>query len=56
MKIAKNVYNAKSNGWLCETDDTLPGFGIADLKDRSIWALFLRPQFESKGIGGNCVI
>ena len=27
------------------------GFAIADLKENNIWALFLDPEFEGKGIG-----
>jgi GNAT superfamily N-acetyltransferase len=27
------------------------GFAIADLKENNIWALFLDPKFEKKGIG-----
>lgn len=27
------------------------GFAIADLKENNIWALFIHPEFEKKGIG-----
>ena len=42
---------ARGKGWVCEIDDTIIGFSIADLKDNNIWALFLRPEYEGKGIG-----
>jgi GNAT superfamily N-acetyltransferase len=46
------VYITKrGKGWVCEIDDHIVGFSIADLKDNNIWALFLRPEFERKGIG-----
>lgn len=39
-------------GWLAETEDgTVAGFAIADLRGRSIWALFVHPDFEGQGIG-----
>lgn len=41
----------RGKGWVCEVDGEIVGFAIVDLKEHNIWALFLRPQFESKGIG-----
>jgi len=41
----------RGKGWVCETDGQLAGFAIADLKENNIWALFLRPEYEGKGIG-----
>ena len=41
----------RGKGWVCEIDNQIVGFSIADLKDNNIWALFLRPEFEKKGIG-----
>lgn len=41
----------RGKGWVCEVDETIVGFAIADLKENSIWALFLQPGFEGKGIG-----
>jgi uncharacterized protein with PhoU and TrkA domain len=31
----------RGKGWVCEVDDTIVGFAIADLVDKNIWALFL---------------
>ena len=42
---------ARGKGWVCEIGDTIVGFSIADLKDNNIWALFLRPEYEGRGIG-----
>jgi GNAT superfamily N-acetyltransferase len=41
----------RGKGWVCELADTIVGFAIADLQGRNIWALFMRPEFERKGIG-----
>lgn len=41
----------RGKGWVCEDEGRIVGFGIADLTGRSIWALFLRPDYEKKGIG-----
>ena len=43
--------NVRGKGWVCEVDNTIVGFAIADLKDNNIWALFINPEFEHKGIG-----
>ena len=41
----------RGKGWVCEIENEIVGFSIVDLKDHNIWALFLRPEFEKKGIG-----
>ncbi|AZA80122.1 N-acetyltransferase [Chryseobacterium sp. G0186] len=41
----------RGKGWVCEADQILVGFSIVDLKENNIWALFLHPDFENKGIG-----
>ncbi|NEU08181.1 GNAT family N-acetyltransferase [Flavihumibacter sp. R14] len=41
----------RGKGWVCEIDHEIVGFAIVDLKDKNIWALFLRPEFEKQGIG-----
>lgn len=41
----------RGKGWVCEVDNLIVGFAIADLQDHNIWALFLRPEYERKGIG-----
>ncbi len=47
----KEFITVRGKGWVCEIDNQIVGFAIADLKDNNIWALFLRPEFEKKGIG-----
>jgi GNAT superfamily N-acetyltransferase len=41
----------RGKGWVCEVNGMVVGFSIADLKDNNIWALFLEPEFEKRGIG-----
>lgn len=41
----------RGKGWVCEINNQIIGFSIADLKGRNIWALFVHPTFEKKGIG-----
>jgi len=50
-KDCEEFITQRGKGWVCEADGQLVGFSIVDLKDRNIWALFLRPEFEGKGIG-----
>lgn len=41
----------RGKGWVCEADQQIVGFSIVDLKENNVWALFLHPDFEDKGIG-----
>ena len=41
----------RGKGWVCEIDNQIVGFSIADFKENNIWALFLQPEFENLGIG-----
>ena len=41
----------RGKGWVCEVDGTIVAFAIADLIENNIWALFVHPDFEGKGIG-----
>lgn len=41
----------RGKGWVCMINDKVAGFAIADLKEENIWALFIDPPFEGKGIG-----
>ncbi|MGN6531319.1 MAG: GNAT family N-acetyltransferase [Ginsengibacter sp.] len=47
----KEFITVRGKGWVCEIDNRIVGFAIADLKGNNIWALFLNPEFEKKGIG-----
>ena len=41
----------RGKGWVCETGGRIVGFSIADLLGNNIWALFVHPDYEGKGIG-----
>jgi GNAT superfamily N-acetyltransferase len=43
--------NLRGRGWVCEINDRIVGFAIADLKENNIWALFIHPDNEGIGIG-----
>ena len=50
-KDCEEYITVRGKGWVCEIDNIIVGFSIADLKENNIWALFLRPEHEGKGIG-----
>ncbi len=41
----------RGKGWIVELDGLVVGFSIVDLKDHNIWALFMHPEFEKRGLG-----
>ena len=43
--------NSRGKGWVCEVDKKVIGFSIVDLLEKNIWALFVHPDLEAKGIG-----
>lgn len=43
---SEEFITTRGKGWLCEIDNQIVGFAIADLKENKIWALFLNPKFE----------
>lgn len=47
----ENYITNRGKGWVCQIDETIVGFAIADLVENNIWALFLLPSAEGKGIG-----
>lgn len=38
-------------GWVAEAEDGVVGFAVADLRRANIWALFVAPAFEGRGVG-----
>lgn len=50
-KDCEEFLTIRGKGWVCEVDNTIVGFSIVDLKENNIWALFVKPEFEKKGIG-----
>jgi len=38
-------------GWVAEVDGRIVGFAVADLSRSNVWALFVDPEHERRGIG-----
>ena len=38
-------------GWVCEADHQIVGFSFVDLQEKNVWALFILPEYENRGIG-----
>lgn len=47
----KEYISERGKGWVCEVNNQIAGFAIADLKEDNIWALFVDPEYEKQGIG-----
>ncbi len=47
----KTYLTLRGKGWVCEIQNQIVGFAIIDLKEHNVWALFVRPEYEGKGIG-----
>lgn len=41
----------RGKGWVCEVNNSIAGFAIVDLTGNNVWALFLHPMYERRGIG-----
>lgn len=50
-KDYENYLTNKGKGFVCEINYEIVGFSIVDLVDRNVWALFINPAYEGKGIG-----
>lgn len=47
----RSMLAERGQGWVAEIEDRIVGFGIADYSSSNIWALFVHPDFEGRGIG-----
>ena len=43
--------NNYGKGWICEIDNQIVGFSIVSVLHQNVWALFVLPEHESRGIG-----
>lgn len=50
-EVCKEYLETNGKGWIAEIDGVAVGFSIASSRDNSIWALFVRPESEGKGVG-----
>ncbi len=49
----KEFITIRGKGWICEIDNRIVGFAIADLKGNNIWALFIRRNLKKEVLGNN---
>lgn len=50
-ELVEKFITKRGTGFVCEIDDTIVGFSIVDFIENNVWALFLLPEYEGKGIG-----
>ena len=50
-KDCEEFLTIRGKGWVYEINKQVVGFSIVDLENNNVWALFLSPEFESRGIG-----
>ena len=41
----------RGRGWVCQLGEEIIAFAIVDVSDHNVWALFVKPAHEKKGIG-----
>lgn len=41
----------RGKGWVSEIDAVITGFSIVSVMDNNVWALFMDPNYEAKGVG-----
>ena len=49
--LVEEFITKRGKGFVCEIDDKIVGFSIVNFVENNVWALFLLPEFEGKGIG-----
>ena len=49
--LVEEFITKRGKGFVCEIDDIIVGFSIVNFVENNVWALFLLPEFEGKGIG-----
>lgn len=50
-QMCEDYLDKLGRGWVCEIDRRVVGFSYAARADHSIWALFVLPEFEGRGVG-----
>ncbi len=47
----KEYLTTRGKGWVCEMGKRIVGFAVIDIEENNVWALFVMPNYEKKGIG-----
>jgi len=50
-KDVEDYIHNRGKGWICEIDNIIVGFAIVSVTDHNVWALFIQPGYDKKGIG-----
>ncbi|WP_307719044.1 GNAT family N-acetyltransferase [Massilia glaciei] len=50
LQMYRDYLDTLGRGWVCEQDGEIVGFSYAAHGDASIWALFVLPECEGRGI------
>jgi GNAT superfamily N-acetyltransferase len=51
VAMYEDYLERSGRGWVAEADGAIVGFSYADNTDASIWALFIQPGQEGRGLG-----
>ncbi len=51
LQMYEDYLDRDGRGWVAEIDGEIAGFSYADRRDASIWALFVNPRHEGRGLG-----
>ncbi|RYZ45282.1 MAG: N-acetyltransferase [Sphingobacteriales bacterium] len=47
----REFMKTRGKGWVCTMGDTMAGFAIVDLAANNVWAMFVSPDSENRGVG-----
>lgn len=47
----EDYINNRGRGWVYEKGGIIAGFSIVSVTNNNVWALFVHPEYEGKGIG-----
>ncbi len=51
LQMYEDYLDQDGRGWVAEVDGEIAAFSYADRQGGSIWALFVSPQYEGRGLG-----
>jgi GNAT superfamily N-acetyltransferase len=51
LQMYEDYLDRQGRGWVAEVDGVVAAFSYADSEHASIWALFVSPQYEGRGLG-----